>query len=421
MPAATDKRPPPLTTTTNRIFQSLVHKKWVIFVFIMVVLFLLLISFLGGGVDANNHFAQVLVITLPFFAVLAAGAYTLTASSPRGLVYATAAFLSAGAFYAFYQWTLHSVMFSYISTIWAYILLFLLLLLTHGVLLEFFDTWNTRNDWIGFVIDLVIYIPCLIRDLIQWILGEYSNTTNNTLLWIAIESVLLLLFFLSPIAQPTITSMTSTQTLLLNDAVALTVSTPLADMPTPLKSHYAFSLWLNINYRSSQSVRYSQPRLLISWAGGLHQLYYVPPAAAATSSIVPVPTIVAFLFISGPPRTMVQSYDTAAANAVGTCTIPFVFQKWNNLVFNFQTPMVDVFVNGTLENTISITNPPKFDLMGKHVVVGDNHGGVEGVVASVAYYNTPLSAWSASSIPFPPSLKDTTGLQADTEPLSWVH
>jgi len=393
----------------------------------MIVLFLLLISFLGGGGGggsgggggvASNHFTQVLVVALPFFAVLAAGAYTLTANSPRGLLYATTAFLCAGAFYAFYQWTSYSVMFSYVSTIWAYILLFLLLLLTHGAILEVFDTWNTQNDWIGFVIDLVIYIPCLIRDLIQWILGEYSNTTNNTLLWIAMESILLLFFFLSPLAQPAITSLTSTQTLLLNDAVALTVSTPIADMPTPLKSHYALSLWLNINYRNSQSVRYSQPRLIVSWADGLHQLYYVPPANTAAAAATP--TIVAFLFIGGPPRTMGQSYDTAAANAGGTCTIPFIFQKWNNLVFNFQTPMVDVFVNGTLENTISITNPPKF--MGKqHVIVGDNHGGVEGVVASVVYYNAPLSAWSASSIPFPPSLKDTTGLQAETEPLSWVH
>jgi hypothetical protein len=71
-------------------------------------------------------------------------------------------------------------------------------------------------------------------------------------------------------------------------------------------------------------------------------------------------------------------------------TLPIKKQKWNNLVFNYNSQYADVFLNGKLERTLNLANkPPQFD-NSQFLVVGANKG-LDGAVSNITYYPYPLT------------------------------
>ena len=66
-------------------------------------------------------------------------------------------------------------------------------------------------------------------------------------------------------------------------------------------------------------------------------------------------------------------------------------QKWNNLVFNYYSDHVDLFVNGNLELTYKFddTNRPKYEPTDM-INIGSKDG-LNGAVCNVRYYTEPLS------------------------------
>lgn len=71
-------------------------------------------------------------------------------------------------------------------------------------------------------------------------------------------------------------------------------------------------------------------------------------------------------------------------------TLPIKKQKWNNLVFNYNSQYADVFLNGKLERTLNLANkPPQFD-NSQFLVIGANKG-LDGAVSNITYYPYPLT------------------------------
>jgi hypothetical protein len=67
-------------------------------------------------------------------------------------------------------------------------------------------------------------------------------------------------------------------------------------------------------------------------------------------------------------------------------------QKWNNIVFNYSSDKVDLFINGNLETTFYFdeTNKrPHYSDM-DNVTVGQNNKGLYGAICNVVYYKTNL-------------------------------
>ena len=91
-----------------------------------------------------------------------------------------------------------------------------------------------------------------------------------------------------------------------------------------------------------------------------------------------------FYFSRYPP---VEQY-TANAHTFYDLTLPN--QKWNQIVLNYNRNIVDLFINGVLERTFTMTNdmPIYNDL--DTITVGDDNG-LKGGICNVVYYKHPLS------------------------------
>jgi hypothetical protein len=68
-------------------------------------------------------------------------------------------------------------------------------------------------------------------------------------------------------------------------------------------------------------------------------------------------------------------------------------QKWNNFVFNYQSNIVDLFINGKLERTFDFSSndlsPPKY-LVTDNITTGSENG-VKGAICNIEYFSSPLT------------------------------
>jgi hypothetical protein len=88
-----------------------------------------------------------------------------------------------------------------------------------------------------------------------------------------------------------------------------------------------------------------------------------------------------------------------------------LYQKWNNVVVNYEDGYMDVFLNGDLVGSLSGVAPyMTFD----NIIAGEN-GGLSGGICNVAYYDKPLSksnisltykSLSGKEVPYIWSIKD---------------
>ena len=65
-------------------------------------------------------------------------------------------------------------------------------------------------------------------------------------------------------------------------------------------------------------------------------------------------------------------------------------QKWNNLVFNYNSTSVDIFINGHLEKTVDISKEMPIYSSIDNIIIGENKG-LYGALCNVVYHKTPLS------------------------------
>jgi hypothetical protein len=65
-------------------------------------------------------------------------------------------------------------------------------------------------------------------------------------------------------------------------------------------------------------------------------------------------------------------------------------QKWNNIVFNYYSDKVDLFINGNLERTYTFNKNIPMYLASDVVTIGSRDG-LDGAICNVNYYLEPLT------------------------------
>jgi hypothetical protein len=70
-------------------------------------------------------------------------------------------------------------------------------------------------------------------------------------------------------------------------------------------------------------------------------------------------------------------------------TFPNQGQKWNNIVINYNSSIIDIFINGNLEKTFYLSTPLDYTNTGT-VILGSNDG-LDGAICNIVYYNAPLA------------------------------
>lgn len=176
----------------------------------------------------------------------------------------------------------------------------------------FSGTLRKLTGWTGFVINLLFYIPCLIRDVIHGAIGEYQTFSSTLVALFVLEVIFLMMyFFLIPLVK---TKMFPPSIQLINDPIMLNTSMPLTT-PNDLSGNYSISMWTYLN----------------------------PGPKSKPGYAVETP-IFSFLDASGNRHVQVTYSNLEQGNNdhilyVGDQAFPMTLplQKWNNIVFNCST------------------------------------------------------------------------------------
>lgn len=264
-----------------------------------------------------------------------------------------------------------------------YFLITLIILVGLSLIFTLFSGRLRRFDgWVGFVSNLLFYIPCLISDFIRYLLKEYSDSSSTVIVLFLIEIGLLISYFvLVPIVYDNVYP---EKKYILNDSNFLNEEIIYPQSSNPETNNFGLSFWIYLNSMPNSKRSYSEETTIFSYGSNSDSDKQYIKVSYANSSINSEEFII-YLYE--------QKY-----------TIKLPLQKWNNFVFNVNTfeengesnTIIDVFINGLLER--SYTKDESLDITTNDVIkTGTSNdesfqrGGLYGAISNISYYTKPLT------------------------------
>lgn len=254
------------------------------------------------------------------------------------------------------------------------------------------------SGWLGFFINLVFYIPCLVSDFAAYLLNDIKATQSSVFVLFIFEILLILAYmFVLPRANSFLTGggislidkplFISSQTDIGTDFITkfknkrhppktVDVISVEATRPedSPYSNNYALSMWVYLNPMPLSRLSYSNETTIFNYSdvdgNGHPKLTYVNNSEG------------------------IDKYNLYFSS-IAVYSIELPHQKWNNFVFNYHDNSVDVFVNGNLERTFIFSGNdfPKYSDTDT-ITIGDGTielKGLYGSICNVVYYPKPIS------------------------------
>jgi hypothetical protein len=234
---------------------------------------------------------------------------------------------------------------------------------------NFFGRWlNNAVGWPGFIMNLIVYIPCLFTDLIKYIKTQYGITSSVTFILLSIEAILISGYVFIPslisskLKNDSITVMNSPE--FLDNAVIKSFNRQDRGDYDYKRTNYAFSMWVYVNPQTNQNNKNSN---IFSYASVYPKISYIKNDSKTGKDI--------YRFTVNR-----QNYDVSLMN-----------QKWNNIVMNFNdNDTVDIFINGNLERTFGKSDRKTLINKDRNTITIGSNNGLYGAICNIQYYNRPL-------------------------------
>jgi hypothetical protein len=265
----------------------------------------------------------------------------------------------------------------------------LLLLLT--LFFYIYGNYLTQNRGIvGFIIKFIFFIPCMLLDFIEYIKNQYNISTRTEWIILIIEILFIIAYFtINPIVNRLLNKniiyilnqpvFLNKKTIALSDTTSLAMVSSITsninnDLIMP--ANFSISMWVYLNVQTNSFMRddgSSYEVNIFSYGNGKPKINY-------TNNIVDNTVRDVYLF-----------YFTDSANSSNyKKTLPG--QKWNNIVFNYNGNIVDLFINGILETSFTFDNVnnimPTFST-NDSITTGFNNG-LNGAICNITYKNSNL-------------------------------
>ena len=277
-----------------------------------------------------------------------------------------------------------------------YLLPFLIGLIPAVLLFRSVKRHLTNMDGItGFVINFILYIPCLIDNLLEYLKGQFARTSNITYVLLGLEALLITAYVLLPPLVSNIAVGTDAYPVMNearfigdNDNVQLDYNInedvyprSKADLlPHAVssfekgKNDFSLSMWLYLN---SQNENVSESKIF------------------SYEDIVDDNNVHPAIYYKGQENGKNKIGFKLSNNNETSFDIYIESQKWNNIVFNYNGNVVDIFINGNLVKThiidigVQITDSDIFKFGNKEI---------DGAMCNIKYYKKPLTKYQITSI-----------------------
>jgi hypothetical protein len=236
---------------------------------------------------------------------------------------------------------------------------------------------NTSESagWSGFFVQLIFFIPCLIGDFIEYLLGEFKSTPNVVFVLFIIEILLILAYIYLPRLMTA--SITKNGTVLVKE-------------PVPINMKKSLKPYVDLVGGSTKSNDLLKTPLIINNKFSISGWVYVvsqPPNKYPYND-----EAIIFEFTTLHPRLVFNGKTNkfkAYFNRAQNHEFIMPLQKWNYVVFNYDKSSIDLFVNGKLEHTVKRNvNDDSFKI-NDLVYIGQERG-LSGGICNLMYSSTPL-------------------------------
>ena len=277
-----------------------------------------------------------------------------------------------------------------------YILLSLISIIPFIILFRALKRHLSNIDgWSGFIINFILYIPCLLDEFLEYFKNQFAVTTNITYGLLGLETLLITSYIFLP--NLISTAVKSSSTPLLEEAYFLNegsnelkyisdiykkeedkvdlLKAIVSGEPneyTMGKSSYSITMWIYLNQQDAST---SEDIFVY----GRDDSNYFPKIEYDRTTAGK--NKLKFSFSSTAPR-----FDMLIES-----------QKWNNIVFNYTDNRVDLFINGDLVKTHifeSSDTPVRNYSKDLFKIGGDN---LDGAICNIKYYKKPLTKYQITS------------------------
>jgi hypothetical protein len=252
----------------------------------------------------------------------------------------------------------------------------------------FLNNSYKQKGYIGFIIQFLFYIPCLVSDYFAYLLKELQMTPFVVYYLLGIEVVLIGLYFLIPYLFRKMSTANSYQVLksplflnhrkpldgckyIMKHFVHNSNKTLIGKTEIPTKNRQtAFSMWISVNattqllenekhtifqYSSEENTQTGKPG--VYYTSNNEYLFVFSDASGATSFTTAMPV-----------------------------------QKWNHVVFNYFSNRCDLFLNGKLATSVTLDalSAPTFH-DADSMIVGEDKDSIVGAICNINAYRLPMT------------------------------
>jgi len=226
-----------------------------------------------------------------------------------------------------------------------------------------------KPSWLSLFYNIVTYLPCLMINLVDYIKYQYNITTKPIVILLIIELAIIASYFIIPYIITKIVTHNATR--LLKEPVGTNISTRLGEFQTlnykedNINYHYAVSCWVYLNSMPPETnSSYEEYTSLLNIGNKPNILYNV----SKNKLMIKVK-------MSNDDERIICNLDVLK------------YQKWNNIVVNYDGGILDVFINNELVATQKEVIPYKeYD-----VIESGSEPGISGGICNIMYFNDSIS------------------------------
>ena len=273
-------------------------------------------------------------------------------------------------------------------TLFRYGILFLAIATGLAILYTVFKPMFTklgRSGGIGaFLVKFVMYMPCLLISIVDYFKYEYNITTKPVWLLLIAELILIVLWIIVPILLHAYATKNGVQLLkepkYLNSVNVVgtfdelygkdVIDSDNSNSKAQFNYHYSLSAYFYINPQPpNTSPAYNKYTNILNYGG--------KPTVEFNGQLNSLRVTVETEQEPNGNKKIVQLFETKKV----------LFQRWNNIVINYDRGTMDVFLNGELVGSRPGIAPY---MTYESIEVGANNG-IHGGVSNVMYYKDNLS------------------------------
>lgn len=259
---------------------------------------------------------------------------------------------------------------------------------------------SQKAGFFTLIINILLYIPCLLFDLAKWLVVQYKKTTWVSLIILLVTSIVAAGYLTLPLLfdhinlqggnqlkNEPINTDTSHEISTYdkmngikdedyeykyyhNDADGNKIKPPITIPTKPgFKYQYGLSFWVYLNAEPpNTNLSYAKDISLLNYGNKPNIRYN---AQTNTFSIL-----------------VVSEFQETREETIVYESKTFPLQRWNNIVINYLGGTMDIFLNGDLvKSKVSVVPYMSLDKL----VVGEEDG-IHGKVCNIVYFKQPLTA-----------------------------